>query len=459
MPVRRTSVSAAELAKLGADRLADILVERAAGDAVLERRLRLLLGAADPARLVAEVGRRIQQMARARSEMDFERAKAVAREVADLHRTIVDDLAPTRPADAVDGLWKLLGLAPALLGRADHGSDRIGAAVAAAVADLGRLTAALPDVDSKGLARRVAAAIDGDGTMATDGLLAAMADALGPEGRAAMREDALAALARLPADDVGWQARGRRYVLVARLLELADMEEDVDAYAAAAAAGGSPELHSAEVARRLLAAGRAAEGLDWIDRHPPRLDPDTTVDLRLDLLTALGRSPEAQALRRAHFERTLSARHLRAYLKSLPDFEDFAAEQQALDHVMASRHASPALDFLVAWPDIDRAARMATDRLETLDLGDHYAMLRAAEAIEPRHPEASVRLRRRVALQVLRHGASSGYADAALALVDAGRTAARLAAADIEPHEAYVDALRRDHRRKWRFWQLYDEAG
>lgn len=458
MPARKMAISAAELAKLGADRLADILAERAAGDAVLERRLRLLLGAADPARLVAEVGRRIQQMARIRSRMDFEQAKATAREVADLHRTIVDDLAPARPADAVDGLWKLLGLAPALLNRVDHGGDRIGAAVAAAVVDLGRLTAALPDVDPKGLARRVATAIDGDGTTATDGLLAAMADALGSEGRAAIREDALAALDRLPTDDVGWQTRGLRYGLVARLLELADIEDDVDAFAAAAAAGGSPELHSAEVARRLLAAGRASDGLDWIDRHPPRLDPDSAVDLRLDLLTALGRGVEVQALCRAHFERTLSARHLRAYLKSLPDFEDFAAEQKALDHVMASRSTSQALDFLVSWPDLDRAARLATERLPALGVADLQVMLRSAEALAARQPEASLHLRRRVAVLVLESGASSAYADAALALVDAGRSAARVADSE-QPHPAFVEALRRDHRRKWRFWQLYDEAG
>lgn len=454
---RKTTLAAADLARLGADRLAAILADRAADDAVLDRRLRMLVAAADPARLADDVVRRIQQMRRARSELDAEQARQAAREVADLHRAIADDLAPVRPGDAVECLWKLLDASSSLLARAESGGDRLVAAVGAAVADLGRLTAALPDRDPAALAQRVSAVLDADGTAATDGLLAAMADALGGEGRAAMRRAALSALARLPTDDTGWSTLGMRLALTARLLQLADLDRDVDAFAAAIAAGGRPELHSADLARRLLAAGRAAEGLDWIDRHPPRIDAEAAVDLRLDLLEALGRRPEVQALRRAHFERSFSARHLRAYLKALPDFEDLAAEEQALDHVMRARNTAAALDFLIAWPSLDRAAKLAGERLAALGLPELRATLRAAEALDPRHPSMSVRLRRHAAALVLRHGNASSYADAALALVDAGRAMPR--AGGIEPHADFVAGLRREHGRKWRFWQLHDEAG
>ncbi|WP_374449848.1 DUF6880 family protein [Stella sp.] len=454
----RRALVVGELAALGAERLAGILIERAAGDAVLERRLRMLAAVCDPQRLAGDVVRRIQQMARARSPMDAEQARVAAREVADLHRAIVDDLAPARPAAAAECLWQLVDAAPALLARAEFGGDRLDAAVAAAVADLGRLTAAQADLDPVALARRVSAALNADGTPATDGLLAAMAEALGTAGRAAMRREAQAALSRLPAGDADWQNRGKRLALVSRLLQLADLDGDVDAFAAAVAAGGLPQLHSAEVARRLLAAGRAAEGLDWIDRHPPRIGADAAVDLRLELLDALGRRAEAQTLRRTHFERTCSARHLRTYLQALPDFEDFAEEQRALDHVMAVRDPAAALDFLVAWPDLGRAARLAADRLDAFDLARTGPMLRAAEALEARYPEAAVRLRRRAVALVLAHGASAAYADAALALVDAGRVAGRVAGG-LEPHAAFVAGLRREYGRKWRFWQLHDAAG
>ncbi len=39
---------------------------------------------------------------------------------------------------------------------------------------------------------------------------------------------------------------------------------------------------------------------------------------------------EKEAARWQYFEQCLSAEHLRAYLKRLPDFEDFDAEQKAL---------------------------------------------------------------------------------------------------------------------------------
>ena len=91
-------------------------------------------------------------------------------------------------------------------------------------------------------------------------------------------------------------------------------------------------------------------------------------------LEALGRADEAQAARWSCFERSLSARHLRDHLKRLPDFEDFDAEQRALDH--AERYGSllQAVSFLASWPALDRAAHAVIGRAKELD-GDHYGIL------------------------------------------------------------------------------------
>ena len=86
-------------------------------------------------------------------------------------------------------------------------------------------------------------------------------------------------------------------------------------------------------------------------------------DLRLQALAILGRKEEAQAQRRQMFERWLDSDALRAWLKALPAFEDFEAERQALDFVMAHPDAELALHFLIAWPDLTRAAKLAFDRL------------------------------------------------------------------------------------------------
>jgi len=79
-------------------------------------------------------------------------------------------------------------------------------------------------------------------------------------------------LAALPAsrgrDDFdGWHGRG---LLLFRLGELADLEEDVDAFIAAAEAGSRAETLAGDIAERLTAHGRAAEALAWLDRAPAR---------------------------------------------------------------------------------------------------------------------------------------------------------------------------------------------
>src|SRR6185437_6960393 len=78
-------------------------------------------------------------------------------------------------------------------------------------------------------------------------------------------------------------------------------------------------------------------------------------DARIEVLEALGRKDKAQAARRSCFERSLSAPHLRDYLKRLPNFDDFEAEQRALDHAERSDSLLQAVWFLVSWPSLDRA--------------------------------------------------------------------------------------------------------
>src|SRR5262249_50716291 len=107
---------------------------------------------------------------------------------------------------------------------------------------------------------------------------------------------------------------------------------------------------AAEIARRLLSAGRAQEAWQTIEaaEHPRRSGnwdwPEFEwEDARIDVLEALGRTDDAQAARWRCFERSLSARHLREYMKGLPDFDDVEAEKRALDHAQRSRDLLDAL--------------------------------------------------------------------------------------------------------------------
>jgi len=115
------------------------------------------------------------------------------------------------------------------------------------------------------------------------------------------------------ADEVAERSRGSTVRLA--LTEIADALGDVDAFIAQyeEKARKVPKI-AAQIARRLLSAGRAGEAWQTIEttEHRRRNSgwdwPDFEwEDARIDVLEALGRADDAQAARWGCFERALSS--------------------------------------------------------------------------------------------------------------------------------------------------------
>ena len=98
------------LAALGAQRLAAILMDLAEHDAETKRRLRLeLAGQAGGEIIAAEIGERLTSLKSARWFVDWHKRRDFVKDL-DLQRTmIVDRLAPTRPDLALDLMWRVPG--------------------------------------------------------------------------------------------------------------------------------------------------------------------------------------------------------------------------------------------------------------------------------------------------------------------------------------------------------------
>jgi hypothetical protein len=464
MMARGKSINADSLVALGAEPLASLLIEHAAADAGLRKKLGMLLaGAKGAGTLADEIDKRLRTIARSRSFIDWDKRKALVQELDHLRATIATRLAESDRPRAIELLWSFIAMADTLAQRVSDGAGDVEAVFGAAMADLGRLSGIEPAGDRRALARRVLAYCDRDGLGATDGLIRPMSEALGAEGRAEIRqatERALQAVPR-PGGVRDWRADAQRRHLALRLALLADLDADVDAFIAAIRIGDMEATHSLDVAERLLSAGRAAEALEWLDKprrhHEDEDERDPGVDLRIAAFEALGRKDEAQAARWRHFEQWLSAEHLRAYLKRLPDFEDFDAEQKALAVAGAHLHAAWGLAFLVDWRALDRAERLVRDRLADLD-GRRYDLLRpAAEALESKCPEAASLLYRCMVESVLGRGSSKQYVYAARDLAACTRLAAYLRQpGSIESHADFLARLRKSHGRKYGFWELVE---
>ena len=390
--------------------------------------------------------------------------RLLARELDSLRETIAGPLAAADPEAAVAQMRLLLSLGEGVFERSDDGSSVLGGVFRQAGADLGLLWALQPARDPVALAGELLALLDADGYGVTDRLLEAASPALGPEGRTDLRRRLQERLAALPPprgrdDYESWQGRG---LLSFRLGELADLEGDADAFIAAAEAGGRAENLAGDIAERLVAHGRAAEALAWLDRAPTRHEGEEFVlaDLRIAALDALGRKADAQALRWAAFERWLSAAHLRAYLRGLPDFDDVEAEDRAMAHALAHPDRNLALSFLVGWPNLDAASRLVRDHRGEFDGRDYGRLRPAAETLAERYPVAATLLHRALAEDVLLRASSRQYQYAARDVRSCESLASFLPdEAGLETHDAFMARLRREHPRKSGFWSLLNPAG
>jgi len=479
----KTALNARNLEALGLERLAELLIEISAGNAAVKRRLRVeLAGARSPVELAKEVRKRLTVIARSRSFVDWQGARPLADDLDIQLRAIVETVAKADPMEALDLLWRFMALAPAVLERCDDSNGTVIGVFHEACRDMGDVTLRAK-ADPTSLADQAFAALIVNGYGQFDELIRVLAPALGQAGLKQLKQRMIDLSNRpvtTPAEKdrvkIGWSSSGPIYadeitersrVSTVRLAltEIADALGDVDAFIEQykEETRKVPKI-AAEIARRLLSAGRAQEAWQTIEatEHRRRNSgwdwPDFEwEDARIDVLEALGRADDAQTARWGCFERSLSSTHLRAYLKRLPDFDDAEAEQKALDYAQRSQNLLQALSFLVSWPALNRAANLVLQRSDELD-GDHYEVLTpAADALAGNHPLAATLVLRAMIDFSLKNNRSGRYRHAARHLLDCSSLASAIDNfGRFEPHDAYRARLRHEHPRKSSFWSLVD---
>lgn len=473
----KTTLNAKNLEALGAERLAALLIEISTGSAANKRRLRIeLAGMQSGEELAREVTKRLSSIDRSQSKIGWRRIKALKSDLDTQRRVIAETIAGIDADEALEVMWRFMGVARSVFSRCTDSNGTIMAVFRLACVDLGMI-AKTAGRDPRLLADRAFSALQHNDYGQFDSLIEALAPALGLEGldrlkmlfvewskqaegdlpgsgRAASgRSDARASF-----EDI-LNLRKRDRTIRTTLEQIADAQGDVDAFIAQKGehARSEPAV-AAEIARRLVAAGRPDEALDAINKaeltnsHPVPFEWEAAYT---EVLDALGRKDEAQEFRWQSFERTLNSDHLRAFLKRLPDFDDMEAEEKALAYVYHDPDVYRALAFLLSWPALDHAGRLVISRAAQFD-GDRYEFLTsAAEALRDKHPLASVILLRAIIDFVLDRTRTARYKHAARHLAEATRLSAEIKDwHPVDSHEDYAANLRTKHRSKTGFWKL-----
>src|SRR4051795_6963993 len=460
------------LEALGAKRLAELLLELAAGDAAAKGRLRPEPSAeAGPGAVAADIGKRLATLRQARAFVDWQKRPAFVRDLDRQRRLILDKVAEDRPDLGLELVWRFMGLAGPVLERVDDSRGDVGDVFRQACRDLGAV-AARASPDPARLADRVLEAVTANHYGEYDRLVEVVLPALGKAGVARLKERLTAALAARPRTKGGYDAAAG--ALRRALQDVADHEGDADAFVRHEEGRRSPQ-RAAAIATRLLAAGRVGEALAPLEQGAPAelslrdleetwtfrlagVGPDAWDQAWVAALLAAGRAEEAQRFRWTRFEARLDADHLRAYLKALPDFEDVVAERKALEHALAFSHFGIALVFLVNWKALREAARLVLERSREIDGNLYFVLDPAAKALEGKHPLAAVLLRRAMVEDTLEGAKATRYGHAARHLLECRGLEAAIGDRDgVETHEAFVARLRARHGRKDGFWSRVEE--
>ncbi len=472
----KTTLSQVNLADLGAERLAAILMDLSV-DTHVKRVLKLeLLAEVGPEGLAVEIAKRLAAIGKATSRIHWRKRAAFARDL-DLHREMIVRLADGDPKRALGLLLDLLDLAETVLDRISQTDGVIGEVFFQACEDLGPIAAAakLPPGD---LAERVFRLISNDDSAIFESLISIVATGLQASGLVILRDKLQAALASRPR--AGKSAYDYKATNLRRaILRLADLTGDVDAYinSFSAAEKRLPSVGAA-VAMRLLAASRPVEALAALEVATPSSSSgpnlaenilvegewiapnDHWTDVYLDALQANGRQEEAQKARWADFRATLSTVRLRAFLKGLPDFDDVVAEDEAIALAVKFPNFHTALDFLAGWPNLVAASRLIIERHGEIRGADHLLLDPVARRLEGSYPLAATLLLRAMIRNVLTYGIAGRYKAAAKHLLEMESLAPTIADfGEFQEHDAFLSDLRAAHGRKQGFRSELEALG
>ena len=394
-------VTVENLVRLGAERLAEVLVAAAETKPELKRRLRMELAAEQGAdHLAVEIDRRLASLQSSGSKVHWRQRPTFVRDLDGLRTLIAGRLASLDRAAALNRLWLFMEVARRVGLRVRDRDGELAEVFRRAAGDLGGLIA---EADAAGQAAALAEAAERNPAAWAD-----WAPKVLERAPPALAWAALRRLSEKPDPTPG---------LMTVIRQLADATGDVDVFRSTftAAALRSPPI-AADIAQRLLAAGRVEEAGRLLEAsgpmarnsrgllgaNPRAAEPDFDWETAwIDYLERSGQTDAAQAARWSSFERTLSAARAKAFTTRLTGFDDVEAEGRAFGHAARHPDFQRALQFLMEWPALPEAAGMILARPDDVEVSAEQAELWAAR-LRARQPAAAHLLLRKAAAAAFR---------------------------------------------------------
>lgn len=445
-----------------ADTLSSILIELAEDhDAVRERLVRLQLSN-QPKALAAAFRKTLAAWKRSTKYVNYSQAGEFGREIEAWLGQIERELMQQDPTAALSLAEAFIEADDVFFNRADDSGGVIGDAVRAGCL-LWLKAASRCESPSSAWPDRIAALVAADQYGAREELLR-RADLLLSEeamrglvaSREAQLDDALAHPTSAP-KGVNWSAAQASTAL--SLLSEALRDPDVLVRAVLRHSPSPNPVQKANFVEAYLKYDRPESALPWLEGSWAHME-SSRERLQAQVLTALGRTGEAAAVRRRIFEASLAVSDLHAWMDLLPPREQGEVIERARQ--LAKVHTDPVVAaFLLLDVGDDAAAEVAlTAAPGAIKGGDYGTLVPLAETLEHKglwtgatavYRALLVAILDRAYSPAYRHGARYWARLQALALKCSGLM-------PLEPANEFEGRIRAQHKRKSSFWAYVNGA-
>ena len=478
MTEARRKLNQGVLAKLGNEKLAELVLNEASRNPDFRRRVSAALAAIKGADAVSSIiDRRLRALERAHSFIDVAGSRSFAHDLCSTLATISDELGRIDPDAAVCRLVRFLGTARDVLSRVDDSNGHIQDVYYGAADAILTLAPTLSKAGKTTLLEWLHPVLTYADNDFCSHILRELLPML-PETSIHPWDEQLAEELRAihggkPKDD-DWRHGTRVRILTGLRQIIADYRGDTDAFITLEQSRGQ-NIDALAIAERLLKTGRHAEALEWVRKPgiPQRRDftrrnvaggPEIglsaipeRIRVELRILDAMGAHAEAQKLRWQFFLESVEGVMLREYIRRLPDFEEFEVLDRAFSHALTFHDTLRALQFFIFWPKLDLASRLVLANPAGWNGQQYYALLPVAEALEEPYPAAATVLYRALLDAILGQARFKAYGHAARYFERLHTLGDRLPpGSPLASHATYKAELLKRHGRKSGFWGYID---
>lgn len=249
------------------------------------------------------------------------------------------------------------------------------------------------------------------------------------------------------------------------LKAIADARQDVDYFIRLAESKASHFGHGisdadiCEVAKRLNAAFRSEEAIEWLNKISDESHHAINrTKLLIEAYQLEGDTKKVKAILWASFEKYLKAEDYLHYLKIASDQEKALAKEKAVELAKNCQHHDWGLRFLYDIQELERINDIILSQPDKLD-GTDYSLYRNLSKDLAKHEYylAATLLRRELIINVLHTARSKYYKYAVSDLKKANEFANEVT--DWQEHpdqQQFLETLHQEHFRKKAFWSLVE---